>query len=549
MRTNRVAGLIFALATVASAQVGTVQNAALYQAANSRLGIFPGGVIASSGLPGYISIGSANIISPRMLAVLSYPAVETIAIIGPPPAATPVTATLSIRPVGSSTAIPVTVTNAVAGAITFVVPAGVPLGGAELLYQIAGQPTQWTTVNVVQSSFAFFTIGPGGPAIAQTIVSNGSLTNVGLTTPAQPGQTLVLTGSGLGYGSTVSATIGGVAAQVIYAGAGPTQAGYDEILLRIPSAIPDGCYVPVTVTYNQTTVTTTVSKTSDGSPCKHPWQLSVSDMKTLDSGGFLTDGVISLSTQLSVVTSAAGSRNESASMNLGQINAAGVASYFAPAPSGLGCTAPNLVAVPSFAFAEIVGLPPNTAVPDIGATVTLQTPTTAITLTSVTDTSFYSQALPPPTDGPLSNLPTPVVAGGKWTFQSSGGTDLPASSFGFTLPAPIQLAGGAPISVSRSQDQTITWNGSAFDAGASVNLFLSGSTATVTCTAPANAGTVTIPASLLSSYAANTIGTLNINLNESGFFLPHAQFQLKDGSTLLMIVSFSSYDSRPVFFQ
>jgi hypothetical protein len=146
-------------------------------------------------------------------------------------------------------------------------------------------------------------------------------------------------------------------------------------------------------------------------------------------------------------------------------------------------------------------------------------------------------------------LPTPVVAGGKWTFQSSGGTDLPASSFGFTLPAPIQLAGGAPIFVSRSQDQTITWNGSAFDAGASVNLFLSGSTSTVTCTAPANAGTVTIPASLLSSYAANTIGTLNINLNESGFFLPHAQFQLKDGSTLLMIVSFSSYDSRPVFFQ
>jgi uncharacterized protein (TIGR03437 family) len=549
MRTNRVAGLIFALATVASTQVGTVQNAALYQAANSRLGIFPGGVIASSGLPGYISIGSANIISPRMLAVLSYPAVETIAIIGPPPAATPVTATLSIRPVGSSTAIPVTVTNAVAGAITFVVPAGVPLGGAELLYQIAGQPTQWTTVNVVQSSFAFFTIGPGGPAIAQTIASNGSLTNVGLTTPAQPGQTLVLTGSGLGYGSAVSATIGGVAAQVIYAGAGPTQAGYDEILLQIPSAIPDGCYVPVTVTYNQTTVTTTVSKTSDGSPCKHPWQLSVSDMKTLDHGGFLTDGVISLSTQLSVVTSAAGSRNESATMNLGQINAAGVAGYFAPAPSGLGCTAPNLVAVPSFAYAEIVGLPPNTAVPGIGASVTLQTPTTAITLTSVTDTNFYSQALPPPTDGPLSNLPTPIVAGGKWTFQSSGGTDLPASSFGFTLPAPIQLAGGAPIFVSRSQDQTITWNGSAFDAGASVNLFLSGSTATVTCTAPANAGTVTIPASLLSSYAANTIGTLNINLNESGFFLPHAQFQLKDGSTLLMIVSFSSYDSRPVFFQ
>ncbi len=551
MRMNRVAGMMFALATVMAAQQGTVQNAAKYQP--TIVGILGAAVYINPyalGYPGF----SANIISPRMLAILSYSAPEAIAITGPitslPPAAPPVTATLSIRPVGSNTAIPVTVTNAVAGAITFVVPAGVPLGGAELLYQIAGQPTQWTTVNVVQSSFAFFTIGPGGPAIAQTVVSNGSLTNVGLTTPAQPGQTVVLSGSGLGYGSTVSATIGGAAAQVIYAGAGPTQAGYDEILLQIPSAIPDGCYVPVAVTYNQTTVNTTVSKTSDGSPCKHPWQLSVNDMKTLDNGGSLTDGVISLSTQLSVVTANAGSRNESASLSLGQINAAGIAGYFAPAPSGSGCIAPPAAAtVPVFVAGFLYNPVPSPAVPDIGSSVSLQTPTTAITLTGVTDTGFYSQALPPPTDGPLSSLPVPAIAGGKWTFQSSGGADLPASSFGFNLPAPIQLAGGAPISVQRNQDQTITWNGSAFDAGASVNLYLSGSTATVTCRAPANAGTVTIPASLLSGIAANTIGTLTISLGESGFYLPHAQFQLKNGSTLLTIVSFSSNDSRPVFFQ
>jgi uncharacterized protein (TIGR03437 family) len=547
MRLNRITGLIFALATVVTAQQASVENAALYQAAAIFYGIPNAAVYINPYALGYTGF-SANIISPRMLAVLSYSALP-ISTNGSTPVYPPVSATLSIRPVDSDTAIPVTVTNAVAGAITFVVPAGVPVGGAELLYQIAGQPTQWTTVNVVQSSFAFFTMASGGPAIAQTVASNGSLTNVGLTTPAQPGQTLVLTGSGLGYGSTVSATIGGVAAQVNYAGAHPTQAGYDEILLQIPSAIADGCYVPVTVTYNQTTVTTTVSKTSDGSPCKHPWQLSVNDMKTLDSGGSLTDGVISLSTQLSVVTSNAGSRNESASMNLGQINAGGIAAYFAPAPAGLGCTAPRLGGVTGVVFANIEFPSPNPPVPDIGTSVTLQTPTTAITLTGVADTSYYSTSLPPPTDGPLSDLPTPIVAGGKWTFQSSGGADLPASSFGFNLPAPIQLAGGAPISVQRSQDQTITWNGAAFDAGATVNLYLSGSTATVTCTAPAHAGTVTIPSSLLSGIAANTIGTLTINLGESGFYLPHAQFQLKDGSTLLMVVSFSSNDSRPVFFQ
>ena len=271
-------------------------------------------------------------------------------------------------------------------------------------------------------------------------------------------------------------------------------------------------------------------------------------MKTLDNGGSLTDALIGLSTQLSVVTSNAGSRNESASMSLGQINASGIAEYFSSAPSGPGCTVPVPVGI-GLLYAGFLNVPPNPAVPNIGASVTLQTPTTALTLAGMAGFFEYSANLPPPTDGPLSNLPTPIIAGGKWTFQSSGGTDLPASSFGFTLPAPIQLAGGAPISVSRNRDQTITWNGAAFDAGATVNIYLSGSTAPITCTSPASAGTVTIPASLLSGYAANTIGTLSINLNESGFFLPHAQFQLHDGTTLLMVVSFSSNDSRPVFFQ
>jgi hypothetical protein len=307
----------------------------------------------------------------------------------------------------------------------------------------------------------------------------------------------------------------------------------------------------VTFTYNQTTVTTTISKTSDGSPCKHPWQLSVSDMKTLDSGGTLTDGAINLSTQLSAVTSTVASRNESASMSLGQINAGGIAAYFIPVPatSGPSCAA----LTPSIGFAELNGdfsvLLPLPTLPDIGKSVALQSPTTTIMLTSVTDTGFYSQALPPPTDGPLSNLPPPVIAGGKWTWQSSGGLDLPASSFGFTLPAPIQLNGGAPISLRRDQDQTITWNGAAFDAGATVHINLSGTAALVACTVPAGNGTVTIPASLLSGYTANTIGMLTASLNESGSFLPHSQFQLKNGSTLLMFVSFSSADSRPVAFQ
>jgi uncharacterized protein (TIGR03437 family) len=545
MKLNRIASLMIGFAALMPAQVGTVQNAALSQPATfgNPFALFP------NFLPAYL-LSSANIIAPRMLAVLSYPSPEAIANLGPAPVEIPVSAKLFLRPVGSSAATPLTVANAVVGSITFVVPAGFPLGGAELLYQIDSQPTQWTNVNVVQASFEFFRIGSGGPAIAQTVAAEGAFSNVGLATPAQPGQTLLLTGSGLGYGATVSATIGGVSTPVIYAGAQPVQVGRDEVLLQIPSGIPDGCYIPVTFTYNQTTVSTTISKTSDGSPCKHPWQLSVNDMKTLDSGGSLADGVVDLSTQLSAVTSTVASRNESASMNLSQITAAGIAAYFTPTPaSGPSCTAltPSVGVYPAFLNGSFSVLLPVPAVPDIGASVTLQTPTTTIMLTGITGLGYYSGSLPPPTDGTLNN--PPAIAGGNWTWQSSGGTDLAASSFGFTLPPPIQLNGGAPISLRRDQDQTITWNGAAFAAGATVNINLSGTPTLIGCTAPAGTGAVTIPASLLSGYAANTIGTLTAGLSESGSFPPHAQFQLQNGNTLLMFVSFSSSDSRPVAFQ
>jgi hypothetical protein len=157
--------------------------------------------------------------------------------------------------------------------------------------------------------------------------------------------------------------------------------------------------------------------------------------------------------------------------------------------------------------------------------------------------------LPPAADGPLSNLPA-VIAGGKWTWQSSGGKDLAASSFGFTLPAPFQLSGGAALSIRRDQDQTINWNAAGLDAGATVSVYLNGiTTASVTCSVPAIAGHVTIPAGLLAAYTGNTIGTITATLNEAGSFLPHAQFVLQGGNTLIVYVSWSTSDSRPVSFQ
>ncbi len=546
--------LWLASAAALAAQNATVENAAVYQASREYFITLNSQLVTDIFFaPAAFETTTTNIISPRMLAVLTYPVTNLIPNPFAAPVPQPVTATLYLRPTGSTTLIPVNVSSAVQGAVTFVVPGYAPLGGAELLYQIDNGPTQWTTVTIEQSSFAFFRTGIGGPAIAQSIPSSGPGFTVGLATPIQPGQTLLLTGSGLGYGTTVTATIGGVSAPVIYAGpSGTAPAGNDQIQLQVPQGVTPGCYVPVAVTLNAVTQTTTISETADGSPCQHPWQLSLNDMKTLDSGGSLIDAPIDLETDLSVVTAAAGSRNESASMYLSTISGAQLAGYFQPPPLPSGCislTEANVGFIgAAFTVAILASAPSPPPIPDIGSSVTLQSPTTAIQLKSVVAGDYSAQNLPPPVDGPLSNLPAPAIAGGKWTFRSSGGADLPASSFGFTLPAPVQLAGGVPVLMNHTQDQTVSWNGAAFDAGATAGISLQGSGA-ISCTAPASAGTVTIPAALLSGFNANTIGTLTISISEAGANLPHAQFQTKEGNTLLLFVPSSSSDSRPVFFQ
>src|SRR5262249_23015604 len=139
------------------------------------------------------------------------------------------------------------------------------------------------------------------------------------------------------------------------------------------AGVADGCYVPVVFRYNLTSVTTTTSITADGSPCKHPWQLSLNDMKTLDAGRAILFGAINLATAFTAVTSAAGSRSESASMSLTSIDAAGVAAYFTPSPpSSPGCTAVSPTLSGSFGAilaGDFSGL--VTGPPDIGSSIDL----------------------------------------------------------------------------------------------------------------------------------------------------------------------------------
>jgi uncharacterized protein (TIGR03437 family) len=530
----RAAGLLFVVGSVLSAQTAVVFNAVAptVSALSGRLGY------ASFLLLG--SYPTPNIVAPGMLAGLSYS--SDLSVASPPP----LPATVSIRPSGSNTPIRVEVASISPGSVTFVVPRNMPLGGAEIEYKPEGQPTAWTNVNVVPASFEFYRIGAGGPVTAQAVAPNGSLSPMGLTTPAQPGQTIRLTGSGLGNNTSVTVTVGGVPATVVHAQPHRAQPGLDEILVQIPPglAVPDGCYVPLALTYNNTTVTSTMSKTSNGAPCVHPFQLSVADMKTLDSGGILNTGQIDMSTSLQVAIATAASRNEAADVSVTQSTATDIATYFSPV-SSTGCTTNQLLGTPSFLAGNFSSSNPFMP-PNLAASMSLQNAATTLALTGGPE--YYSATLPQPTEGPLTNPPPAIITGGDWTWSSIGGPDLAASSFTFTLPAPFQLNGTAPVTLVRNQDQTIKWNGAAFGSGATLNAILTGASS-VSCSVPASAGALTIPAAILAQFAANSLGTLELNITESGSSLPHALFKLQNGSTLLMLVNYTASETLPVDFQ
>ena len=121
-------------------------------------------------------------------------------------------------------------------------------------------------VNVAQAQPASFLNAANGPAAALAfILRNGSGFEATPSTPAQAGDELILYCSGLGSvgqftagqaaplttnyptQNPVTVTIGGVAITPDFAGLAPTFVGLYQVNIRVPSGIPSGSAVPMTI--------------------------------------------------------------------------------------------------------------------------------------------------------------------------------------------------------------------------------------------------------------------------------------------------------------
>lgn len=438
-------------------------------------------------------------------------------------------ATVWLRAVGSSTPISALVVSTAGGTITFVVPSNAPLGPAELIYKVTGSTTQWSEVSIVPANFTINAIQT--PHAAGT----GQLND--LTHPVQPSDVVAIWGTGLGLtsASNVTVTFGGVAQKVPYAGPAPNLLGVNQIDFQVAAGVPDGCYVPATVSVGASSAVTYLAKSSNGGPCPHPYHLSASDLATLDQGGSIAVGVIQAMSSITAATQDHASRQETASVTFDSWDASTLAM----------AVESNLS--PDFVY--VAGLSAGTQM---------------LSSINVTQGATFTS-----NDAPLASLPAPVLPTGATFWTNSGGPDLAASTFAFTLPPPIQINGILLLEWTASQPQTITWNPAGYDSGAilqaslySTNggtggLFLQGTLGAaswisvrsgVTLTAPASAGTLTFPSQMLAQVGSGA-ATLMVQVTEASASIPSTLLKQTNGQTLLMLASPSSGETVPVDIQ
>lgn len=224
---------------------------------------------------------------------------------------------------GSSvlSALPVYVT---AGQIGAILPSATPVGSANVVVNVEGTASQPEPINVVTRNFGVFSVNQAGsgPAGAQNADANGSLTLNTVINSAQPGQTVVLWGTGAGpvsgneaagpFAGNLSAFnltvyVGGIPATVLYRGRSGCCAGVDQINIVIPANSITGCYVPVVATGPALAGTaqntqipadhavsnfTTLSISANGGACTDATGLSAAQLAPLEAGTAMAFGAL-----------------------------------------------------------------------------------------------------------------------------------------------------------------------------------------------------------------------------------------------------------------
>jgi uncharacterized protein (TIGR03437 family) len=383
------------------------------------------------------------------------------------------------------------------------------------------------SANSAGTGTAQATIGNVNGGLSLTRFTSGSVAFGGFTwtlTPAHPGDTLVLWGTGGGAdpandtGGTsgdqtaagkFAVNIGGTSITPLYAGAASGYPGLWQINFTLPSTITPNCFSSAQVSAGGTlsnTVIIPIAATGQ-TTCAAPG-VSPSTLATLDAGGNINFAGLSIG-RLTSYTGGVGTVIDLYGGPFSRFSAAEWLLEFSGATIG-----PCNVLDETYA----VGAKEPTgadAYLDAGTSLGLSGP-------GIPAGGVVTPVVSP--TGPVYiNKPagaTGLVLGGSYTFTGSGGTQVGPFTVTATIPASFSVPNFTSLSaVNRTQPFTVNWTGTGFDQviiRIKSALLTSTSTHSVnlTCAVPAAPGTYTIPpaalAYLLPTSGAGSIGQFQV---------------------------------------
>ncbi len=407
--------------------------------------------------------------------------------------------------------------------IDAVLPGNTPSGNGTITVTFSsGAKSNSFAIVVVPSAFGI--ISYNGTLAATYDANNAIITSFN---SANPGQTIVIWGSGVGYDPAdddkvypqkqdnltninMQVYVGGVSAGIAYRGRSQFP-GVDQIVITIPSNVPTGCYVSLAVVSNGSIVSNsvTIPIAASGKTCSDSDNIfSPTVLQTLSGKSTVRIGLLSLSQS----TQIAGG-TPTVTSNVGGFFTSATTTAYSQTVGA------NSVSIGSCIIsASGSGSSTTTTTPlDAGAGITVSGPQGSVTMTQQTfgGISFY-------TAFPIAANFIPA-AGGPFTFDNAGGgKDVGHFNTSLPFPANFQWTNQAAVTtIDRTQGATVTWSGGApgitvtISGSSSSTNISTGATVsgTFTCTAPLSAGSFTIPVPVLLALPA---GSGSLSLSDNG---------------------------------
>src|SRR5215472_175589 len=405
--------------------------------------------------------------------------------------------------------------------VAAIMPSNAPEGDGSLVVSYQNLGSTSVPIRVVHSAFGVFTRNQAGarPAIAQNFVSQSSMPLNSLISSATSGQTVILWGTGLGPATgdetggplpgalpfRDSLYVGGVQANVRYAGRSGCCAGVDQVIFDVPAGI-SGCYVPVAaVTSGVVSNFGTISVAASGRECDDPLSYRAADLMAAERNGALRAG------KMSLIGMSSGEVDFSAGFFATDLNTVLAATSRLNPPMGSCYLAVSKVGdTPA---------PPGTGL-NAGGAIMVSGPSSQMSASNTSSGGYF-----------ISKSPA-SLSQGSYSFTSAGGSDVGPFTVMLTMGAPAvwtNMSSYTGPSVSSASPLAFTWSGA--DPAGYVTVSVASANAiynsAVQCNVAPGAGSFTLPAFLMRALFASPI---TVSLTSSGAQVSFSASGLDAGS-------------------